>query len=194
MKVSDFQEGGQYRVGRVIGAVSATYEKCETEPPRRYTQSDLIDDMMAAHKFAPSEQERQVLRQIDGLGTSRTRESTISGLLQRGFLEEKRTRRGRAELVPTPLARSVVQHLPAMLTSVATTAKWELAFRLIEQGKAEPEQAQQYLRLTLQQIVKEAQGKGRIEMPAPPPPPTRHFGKTPPASNSAAKGRTTARL
>lgn len=176
MKASDF-ESGAYRVGRVVGAVSASYERCETEPPRRYTQSDLIDDMMAAYKFAGTEQERQVLRQIDGLGTSRTRESTITALIERGFLQEKRSRRGKAELSPTPLARAIVQHLPAMLTSVGTTAKWELAFRLIEQGKAEPEQAQMYLRATLEQIVKDARGKGRIEMPAAPAPTTRHFGK-----------------
>lgn len=192
MKVSDFSEGGQYRVGRVIGAVSATYERCETEPPRRYTQSDLIDDMMAAYKFAKDEQERQVLRQIDGLGTSRTRESTITGLLQRGFLEEKRSRRGKSELAPTPLARSVVKHLPQMLTSVATTAKWELAFRLIEQGKAQPEQAQHYLRHTLEQIVQEAKGKGRIEMPAAPAAPPRHFGKAA-AGKQPGTTRTTAR-
>lgn len=194
MKTSDFAEGGPFRVGRVVGAVSATYEKCETEPPRRYTQSDLIDDMMAAHKFAGSEQERTVLRQIDGLGTSRTRESTITALLERGFLQERRSRRGKSELLPTDLARGIVQHLPGMLTSVGTTAKWELAFRLIEQGRAEPEQAQHYLRATLEEIVKEAKGKGRIAMPAAPAPAPRHFGKSPPSKKAAAGGRKAARV
>lgn len=192
MKVADFTEGGPYRVGRVVGAVSASYERCETEPPRRYTQSDLIDDMMSAYKFAGTEQERQVLRQIDGLGTSRTRESTITALIERGFLQEKRSRRGKSELTATPLARAIVQHLPDMLTNVGTTAKWELAFRLIEQGRAEPEQAQQYLRATLEQIVKDAKGKGRIEMPAAPAEDKRHFGKAPTPAKKAA-GRTGAR-
>lgn len=178
MKVSDFSPSGAYVVGRVVGAVSARYDRCETEPPRRYTQADLIDDMMAAHKFAPAEQDQKVLRQIDGLGTARTRESTITGLIERGFLEEKRTRRGRPEIVPTALLRTISQHLPPMLTSVVTTAKWELAFRLIEQGKATPEQAVVYLRQTLKQIVEDARSKGRIALPAPPPAPARHFSKS----------------
>jgi DNA topoisomerase IA len=191
MKVQDFGTGGIYCVGRVLGAVNATYEKCQTEPPERYTQSDLIDDMMAAHKCAQDDQERAVLRQIDGLGTARTRESTITGLIDRGFLELRKSRRGRkSQLVPTTLAREVVRHLPEMLTSVGTTAKWELAFRLIEQAKASVAQADQFLAITLERIVAEAKAKGRIAItsPASDKPPTRHFGRTP-ASARASTGR-----
>ena len=46
MKLSDFERGA-YQVGQVVGAKGATYEARKTEPPRRYTQSDLIDEMMA---------------------------------------------------------------------------------------------------------------------------------------------------
>jgi DNA topoisomerase-3 len=193
MRAGDFTENGAYKVGRVVGAVSASYERCETEPARRYTQSDLIDDMMAAYKFAANDQERQVLRQIDGLGTSRTRESTITALIERGFLQEKKSRRGKSELTPTPLARAIVEHLPESLTNVGTTAKWELAFRMIEEGRAEPEQAKRYLRATLEQIVKDAQGKGRIQMPAAPAATTQHFGKKAAAAPKKSAGRSTAR-
>lgn len=192
MKASDFQPGGAYQVGRVVGAVRATYEGRQTEPPRRYTQSDLLDEMIAAYKFAKSDQERAVLKQIDGLGTARTRENTITGLLGRGFLVEKKSarERGRTELLPTQTARAIIANLPEMLTSVGTTAKWELAFRLIEQGKAQPEDAKRYLEQFLLQIVNEAKGKGKIDMPAVarPADPTKHFGKGAPAKTSTRVG------
>jgi DNA topoisomerase IA len=194
MKIADFKDGGPYQVGRVIGAVRAVVEANATEPPRRYTQSDLLDDMIDAHKFAKDAQERVILKQIDGLGTARTRESTITSLVTRGFLVEKKSgrERGRTELIPTQTARMIISELPEMLTSVGTTAKWELAFRLIEQGKAQPEDAEKYLRQTLLQIVREAQGKkGKITLPtAAAPTEQKHFGKTGTNRVSASAGGT----
>ncbi len=159
MKLTDF-DGGVYRVGKVVSAVACTYDRERTEPPSRYTQSDLMDDMMAAHKFAKSDAERAVLKQISGLGTSRTREPTITAMIQRGFLTAKKAGRGRVELVPSDAARSIISNLPEMLTSVAMTAKWELAFRLVEQGKASPDDVRQHLRATLDNIVADARSRG----------------------------------
>lgn len=164
LKISDF-ENGTYSVGKVIGAISATYEKGVTEPPVRYTQGTLIDDMMAAHKFATSDQERSVLKQISGLGTSRTREPTITGLLTRGFLDQKRSHK-RMELIPTAHARTVIENMPAMLTSVAMTAKWEMAFRLIEEGRASSSDVEKHLDVALQAIVDDAKSKGSIAIAA----------------------------
>jgi DNA topoisomerase IA len=159
MKLSDFEQG-VYRVGKVVNAVSCTYERQRTEPPSRYTQSDLMDDMMAAYKFAKTDAERAVLNQISGLGTSRTREPTITSMITRGFLTVRKAGRGRIELVPSDAARSIISHLPEMLTSVAMTAKWELAFRLVEQGKASADDVRQHLRATLDNIVADARANG----------------------------------
>ena len=95
LRMEDFKRG-TYQVGRVLNAVSASYEPARTEPPRRYTQSDLLDAMMSAYKFASNDADRAVLKQIAGLGTSRTRESTITGLLNRGFVETRKSPRERA--------------------------------------------------------------------------------------------------
>jgi DNA topoisomerase-3 len=185
MKTSDFQPGGVYQVGRVIGAVSATYDRCETEPPRRYTQADLMDAMVGAYKFATDEVDRKTLMQIEGLGTARTREAVITAAIDRGFLVENKSKRGRAELRPSALLRTIVKELPATLTSVVTTAKWELVFRMIEAGKAEPNQAAAFMRKVLDHIVAEAKGKGRVALPEPAAPPPRHFGKAPAKASGA---------
>lgn len=168
LKATDFADG-TYRVGKVVGALSASYEAKQTEPARRYSQSELLDDMMGAYKFAANDADREVLRQISGLGTSRTRESTITGLMDRGFLQIRKDGRGRSRsvLVPTPAAMTIISHLPDLLTSVVLTAKWELAFRLIEQGKATGADVEKHLEKTLNFIVSAASGGGAIAIEAP---------------------------
>lgn len=131
------QQGfSDYRVGQVLNAASARYEASKTEPPERYTQDSLIDDMLNAHKFAGTDAERKILRETEGLGTSRTREPTISALINRGYLTS--TRRGkRHELVSQEMARQIAMSVPAYLSSVATTARWEVAFGMIERGQVD---------------------------------------------------------
>ncbi len=126
----------EYAVGQVVHAVAARYEAAKTKPPERYTQDSLIDDMLNAHKFAADESERKILRETEGLGTSRTREPTITALINRGYLVS--TRRGKKhELVSQELARKIALNVPPYLSSVATTAKWEVAFGMIERGQVD---------------------------------------------------------
>jgi DNA topoisomerase-3 len=164
MNPQDFQEGGRFQVGRVVQAKNATFEASRTEPPKRYTQSDLIDAMMAASRFAKNDRDRALLREIAGLGTSRTRESIITGLVDRGFLAEVKFNRSRSrvELQPSEAAMTIIESLPEMLTDPATTAKWELAFQMLESGKATPENLRSYFESMLKDIVNQAKGIGRL--------------------------------
>lgn len=162
LKMQDFTSGA-YAVGRVLNAVSATYEPQRTEPPRRYDQSDLLDAMMAAYKFADNEADRAILKQISGLGTSRTRESIITKMLDRGFVQTRKAR-SRTELVPTAAGRAIVEGLPDLLTSVAMTAKWELAFQLIEKGRASSSDVDRHLTILLNKIVNHAAGAAPIDL------------------------------
>lgn len=162
LRMQDFTSGG-YAVGRVLNAVSATYEPARTEPPQRYTQSDLLDAMMAAYKFATNDADRAVLKQISGLGTSRTREAIITKMMDRGFVQTRKAR-SRTELVPTPAGRAIVEGLPEVLTSVAMTAKWELAFQLIEKGVASAADVDRHLAILLDKIVSHASGAPAIDL------------------------------
>jgi DNA topoisomerase IA len=158
------QAPSAYYVGKIVKAVAARYDSKMTEPPKRYTEDTLIADMLAAHKFAANEQERQILKETEGLGTSRTRASTIDGLIKGGFLESKKKKK-LFELRSTDMARMTIQHLPDLLTSVATTAKWEVAFKMIERGNAQSSQVKQALKVNLDFIVKAAKDTGSIKVP-----------------------------
>lgn len=123
-----------YEVGSVIGAVSARLDARRTEPPQRYTQDTLLDDMVNAHKFATSDLERQILRQTEGLGTSRTRVPMIEGLIRRGLLRTVRSGK-RWQITTTPEARQMLQDVPEELRNVAMTARWEVALAGVREGR-----------------------------------------------------------
>lgn len=163
MKTDDFKNG-TYQVGKVVGVVSARVEGQRTSPPDRYTEDSLLADMTSAHKFASDANERAVLSEISGLGTSRTRAAIIANLIGRGLLTLQsvagRGGKKKGVIVSSQEGRTIARYLPAALTSVATTAKWELGFRLVEQGKATPEQMQAHLDRTLVGIVEDAKKRG----------------------------------
>lgn len=164
MNQEQSKPGGHY-VGKIVKAVAARYDAKMTEPPPRYREDTLIADMLAAHKFAGSEQERAILKETEGLGTSRTRASTIEGLIQSGLLVSKKKKK-LYEITSSDVARSMMAHLPQVLTSVATTAKWEVAFKMIERGTTTPVQVRQALASNLQHIVEIAKGTSLKMAPA----------------------------
>lgn len=162
MSAAGKQSGGHY-VGQVVKAVAARYESKMTEPPKRYTEDTLIADMLAAHKFASNEQDRAILKETEGLGTSRTRAATIEGLIQAGLLVSRKKKK-LFELTSTEVARRMMSHLPDVLTSVATTAKWEVAFKMIERGQTQPEKVRAALAANLDHIVDVAKATGSLKM------------------------------
>lgn len=144
-----------YSVGQVIGAVAARVEGKTTTPPERYSEATLIEDMLNAHKFGADESERSILRETEGLGTARTRAPTVEALLRKGYLT--RVRRGKThQLQSTPLGRAIVAQVPPYLTSVALTAKWEMAFGMIEKGQVQATAVMNKLHDLLRGITEEA--------------------------------------
>lgn len=191
MSPQDFEDGGRFQVGRVVQAKNATYESARTEAPKRYTQSDLMDAMMSAARFAKNARDRELLREISGLGTSRTREAIITGLVDRAFLCEIKAGRSRSrvELQPTEAAMTIIESLPEMLTDPATTAKWELGFQMVEQGKASFSDLRKYFEAMLKEVVAQAKGIGSltVSMKKTAPPANTHFSK-PTAKKAASSG------
>ena len=129
----------KYIIGQAINAVSAALETAQTRAPEHYTESSLMDDMMAAYKFAKSENDRELLKQIAGIGTSRTRGVIIKSFVDRGFLAREK----KAKLYQLKISvegRSLLSGLPDAIKDVTLTAKWERALAMVADGSAKPEQ------------------------------------------------------
>ncbi len=125
---------GNYAVGQVVGAVSARYTKSRTTPPDYYDMATILDAMLSAERFAKTEQQRQVLRQVEGLGTSRTRQGIVDEMVRKGLFRVER--KGRRHVVrPTDFGMQMRDFVPPQLSDVALTANWEVAFGMVEAGK-----------------------------------------------------------
>lgn len=156
-------KAGQYAVGQVFKAASASLESAQTRPPEHYTEDSLMDDMMAAYKFATTEADRQLLKQIAGIGTSRTRGTIIKAFVDRGFL----VRQKKAKLYQLKISaagRSLLAGLPDAIKDVTLTAKWERALELVANGTAKPEQLRAKVNEMLESLVSKLLPAGPVKV------------------------------
>lgn len=141
-----------YKVGQVLNAASARLETAQTKPPALYTEATLMQDMLAAHKFARSPEEREMLKQVGGIGTARTRGAVIEAAIKRAYFV--RNKRGKTiELRVTEEGKKVLAGLPDIAKDVAMTAKWERALGMVAAGKAPPDALREKISEILGKIV-----------------------------------------
>ncbi len=101
----------------------------KTQPPKPYTQGDLVKAMKGVAKLVTDPRLKQKLKETTGIGTEATRASIIKGLLDRGYLIKK----GRA-VRASEAACTLINTVPAAITDPGTTAVWEHALDMIEAG------------------------------------------------------------
>lgn len=108
---------------------SITLEKT-TRPKALYTESTLLSAMENASKEVDDKSLQSVIKDI-GIGTAATRASIIETLLKRDYIIRKAK-----SLVPTEKGLKVYEIVKNKLISdVLLTAKWESAFKDIEESK-----------------------------------------------------------
>ena len=95
----------------------------KTRPPSRFTEGTLIEEMKNAGKYVEDSALRTVLKQVNGLGMSSTRDSIIETLKSHKYLQlsGKHT-------VPTEKGEALIRWLDTYcseLTDIALTARWE---------------------------------------------------------------------
>ena len=144
-----------YKVGQMVNAVGARYKTERTTPPDRYDMATILDAMLAADKFAKTDEDRKILRQVEGIGTSRTRQGIVDGLIRKGLLATARKGK-RHELRPMEIANQMRSRLPPILCDVTMTAKWELGFSMVEKGEVQWTQVLDKTYNFVNQIVQEA--------------------------------------
>lgn len=100
-----------------------------TQPPRPYTQGELIKAMKGVAKLVDDPRLKQILKDTTGIGTEATRASIIQGLITRSYLIKK----GRA-VRASDAAFTLIDAIPAAIADPGTTAVWEQALERIEAG------------------------------------------------------------
>jgi DNA topoisomerase-3 len=101
-----------------------------TQPPKPFTEGDLIKAMKNVAKLVEDPRLKQKLKDTTGIGTEATRAGIIQGLLDRGYL----TKQGKA-LAAAPAAFSLIDAVPRAIADPGTTAIWEQALDMVQSGE-----------------------------------------------------------
>jgi DNA topoisomerase IA len=147
-----------YTVGKIVKAASAKVNPEQTKPPSYFTEATILEEMVAAYKYAPTPAEQEMLKQTKGIGTARTRGDVLKELIKGKYLE--RFKKGnKIYLRDTPAGRYLSQLAPPALKSVTLTAKWEVLFSQIEKGAITREQFKQVSNQFVGMLVQDAKDK-----------------------------------
>ncbi|MGE1153333.1 DNA topoisomerase III [Pseudomonas kitaguniensis] len=117
-------QGENYTVARV------NLKDLWTQPPKPFTEGDLIKAMKNVAKLVQDPLLKQKLKDTTGIGTEATRAGIIQGLLDRGYL----VKNGKA-LSATPAAFSLIDAVPRAIADPGTTAIWEQALDMVQNGE-----------------------------------------------------------
>ena len=106
--------------------------ECETEPPKRYTEAELLAAMELAGQKLEDEEARTLMKlQKKGLGTDATRGPILKSLFDKEYLAKK----GKS-IYPTELGMYLIKCLPVKeLKSAAYTGELEKQLNNIALGK-----------------------------------------------------------
>lgn len=137
--------------------VSVDVKESKTQPPKRYTEGDLITVMKTAGKHMDDAELEKVMHRVEGLGTEATRAGIITVLKDRGYIEVSKNL-----VYATDKGRMLVEAVGAsILSSAEMTAKWEQRLHEIGQGKAASapfmEQARKLATHLVDEAIKQAE-------------------------------------
>lgn len=106
----------------------------KTQPPKRYTEGQLITLMKTAGKYLDNDELEKVLSKVEGLGTEATRAGIITMLKDRKYIDIKRN-----QVFATDKAKVLIEAVgDHILASPEMTAKWEQRLSEIGEGQASP--------------------------------------------------------
>lgn len=123
-ELPEFKTGDELKISK-----TELLEKV-TQPPKLYTEADLLSAMENAGRSIENKEEQKALSNI-GIGTPATRASIIETLLSRNYIIRKSK-----TLIPTDKGLQVYNLVKdKKIANVQMTAEWEIALDKIEKGE-----------------------------------------------------------
>lgn len=106
-----------------------------TTPPKPYTEGQLIGMMKTCGKTVENEEEMEILKEVEGLGTEATRSGIIETIKRHGYITVNKN-----IVSVTPKGKILCQSIEGnLLSSPSMTAKWEAYLKKIGNGEGSPE-------------------------------------------------------
>ncbi|USK53431.1 DNA topoisomerase III [Cytobacillus solani] len=124
------------QIGEKGNVMKAEVKESKTQPPKRYTEGQLITLMKTAGKHIEDKELEKVLMKTEGLGTEATRAGIITMLKDRKYIDINKNL-----VYATPKAKILIGAIGSeILASPEMTAKWEKRLKDISEGEASPKQ------------------------------------------------------
>jgi DNA topoisomerase III len=132
----------------------------QTTPPKRFTESSLIQAMTGIARYVEDPNIKQLLRETDGIGTPATQAAIIQILFDRAFIEKRRR-----QIASTSIGRALIEILPDVATRPDMTALWEAAMRRIADGQMPLAQFLTAVLEQLRNLVDTGRARGSLSVP-----------------------------
>ncbi len=116
--------------GEPVGIRELMIAERKTTPPKRFTESTLLDAMNHIHLYVEDPEVKKILKETSGIGTAATQAKIIETLQQRQFIVKDKK-----ALISTPKGRKLIAEIDDMLRKPDMTALWEAALRDIQRGE-----------------------------------------------------------
>lgn len=114
--------------GDEVAVIGSSIREGTTKPPDRYTDKTLLDAMANAGKFVSSAEQRAILREAEGIGTSATRSDILKKLESTGMCQVEK-----GVYFPTGFGMALIAAInDREITSPSITAKWEEKLRDVQ--------------------------------------------------------------
>lgn len=137
----------------VVKAVKIKSSK--TQPPKRYTEGQLISVMKTAGRHLEDEELMKVLNRTEGLGTEATRAGIINVLKQRKYITVTKN-----QVFATDKGMLLIDAIgKQLLASPEMTAKWEQRLHEIGEGAASASQFMENVKKLTTKIIDDAKSE-----------------------------------
>lgn len=123
----------------------------ETKPPKRYTEGQLITLMKTCGKYVDDDGDKELLHNIEGLGTEATRSGIIDTLQRQDYIEIKKN-----IVYVTDKGKLLLEVLKdTLLAKPDLTAKWESYLKKIGKSEGQKDVFLKNIITFVEKIVKE---------------------------------------
>ena len=128
--VADDKELPQVNKGETLVCNSLKIQNKKTTPPSHYTDATLISAMKNCGRKVEDPEAKEMLAEVQGIGTEATRADVIETLKKRAYISI----RGKS-LISTDKGKEIIKVLPDELSSIIITAEWEQKLSKVAKGQ-----------------------------------------------------------
>lgn len=163
--------------GDTFTAKNIKVAECETQPPKRFTESTLLKAMENIGRRIEDKELPEYVSER-GLGTPATRAAIIERIIKVGYVERK----GK-QLVSTDKGKKIIALLPDEVKSIEMTAAMELQLSAVENGTASAEDVVNGINAKIRSIIALENGRKHASLA----PPREPLGKCPKCGGNVFK-------